>query len=114
METFLEIANDLYERASNRTGCFYKYLFFKSPVFLGSLFIWLFDFKDPRVAGYPLVTNDPRPVLAIIGAYLFFVIYGQKYMQNRPAFNVPVWVLFSYNFSLVILSIYIVQQVLTI
>jgi len=76
-----------------------------------------FDFlflKDPRVAGYPLVTNDPRPVLAIIGAYLFFVIYGQKYMQNRPAFNVPVWVLFSYNFSLVILSIYIVQQVLTI
>lgn len=87
MEALIEISKDLYVRASNRT--------------------------DSRVADYPLVGEDPRPVLAIIGFYLFFIVYGKKYMENRAAFNVPVWILFSYNFSLVVLSVYIVQQVLS-
>lgn len=57
------------------------------------------------------VSPDPRPVAGVIGLYLLFVILGKRYMATRPAFNVPIWVLFSYNFSLVLLSIHIVKEI---
>ena len=60
---------------------------------------------------YPLINKDPRPVLGLVGLYLLFITYGKKFMQQRTAFNVPIAILFLYNFSLVILSIYIVEEV---
>lgn len=67
---------------------------------------------DPRVIDYPFVDNDPKPVVILICIYLAFVHFGKKYMETRPAFNVPIWVLFSYNISLVILSTHIVKELI--
>lgn len=66
---------------------------------------------DPRVIDYPFVETDPRPVAAIVLSYLAFVHFGKKFMKNREAFNVPVWVLFIYNCSLVAISAHIVKDV---
>lgn len=87
MEELIQTSNNLYERYSNRT--------------------------DSRVASYPLTGSDARPVFGLLALYLFFTFYGQKYMEKRAAFNIPIWVLFSYNFGLVILSCYIVHQIVS-
>jgi len=67
---------------------------------------------DPRVVDYPLINKDPKPVLGLVGFYLLFITVGKKFMQQRTAFNVPIAILFLYNFSLVILSIYIVEELI--
>lgn len=71
----------------------------------------LLNRQDPRVIDYPFVETDPRPVCAIILSYLAFVHFGKKFMKNREAFNVPVWILFIYNVSLVFISAHIVKDI---
>lgn len=42
---------------------------------------------DPRTAHYPLISNGPDQVLAIISGYLVLVtIIGPWFMRNRPAY----------------------------
>ena len=66
---------------------------------------------DTRVINYPFVTTDPRPVISIILFYLAFTYFGKKFMNKCNAFDVPVWMLFLYNCSLVIISAHIVKEV---
>lgn len=69
-----------------------------------------FGNTDPRVKNYPLVGNDPT-VLCLVIFYLLFVILGKRFMEHRKAVNVPVPVLFVYNFGLVIMSAYMLEEV---
>lgn len=66
---------------------------------------------DPRVRDYPLIWNDPRPVLSLVALYILFIIVGKRVMRDRPAINVPSYILFIYNFSLVLLSIYMFVEI---
>ena len=69
------------------------------------------DYADPRTKNWFLLWTDPIPVIILILIYLSIVIFGSRYMQYRHAFRVPTWLLFMYNISLVVLSIYMVEEV---
>jgi len=66
---------------------------------------------DSRVTDYPLVWNDPRPVIGLILGYLLFVMIGPKIMSYLPPAPIPRWFLFVYNFALVGLSIYMFEEI---
>lgn len=65
---------------------------------------------DPRVIDFPLVWGDPRYATYILIAYVSFVLVGKRVMKNLPAVPVPEWILFVYNFGLVLLSGYMVIE----
>lgn len=67
---------------------------------------------DPRTRHLPLVWSDPTYVLLIVAAYYMFIKFGTAYMKNRPAFNIHPYILFTYNFSLVILSLYMFVELI--
>ena len=73
----------------------------------------LIDSIDPRTRDWFLLWNNPIPVLCLCAAYILFVILGKKYMANRKAMQVPPVVLFFYNMSLVLLSVYMFEEVTT-
>ncbi|RNA39223.1 elongation of very long chain fatty acids 2-like [Brachionus plicatilis] len=66
---------------------------------------------DPRTNNLPLVWNDPRPVLYLVAAYLLMVFLGKRVMSYFPEIKVPSWVLFIYNFGLVLLSAYMFEEI---
>nr|KAG5714125.1 hypothetical protein BaRGS_020453 [Batillaria attramentaria] len=55
--------------------------------------------------------STPMIPLGTMAVYLVVVKYGPVFMKDRPAFNLR-WVLFFYNFGLVILSAYMVHEFL--
>ena len=55
--------------------------------------------------------NDPTAVIILVVSYLTFVIVGKRVMRDRPEFKVPTSVLFVYNIALVLLSIYMFEEV---
>lgn len=65
---------------------------------------------DPRVKDWLFMSDPIIPTLIII-AYLLFVYYGPKWMENRKPLHLQK-VLVVYNFSMVIVSAYIVQEFL--
>ncbi|CAF1104585.1 unnamed protein product [Brachionus calyciflorus] len=67
---------------------------------------------DPRTVSLPLVWNDPKPVLYLVGAYLMMVIFGKRIMSYLPEIKVPAWILFTYNFGLVLLSAYMFEEII--
>jgi hypothetical protein len=66
---------------------------------------------DPRTKDWFLLWTDPVPAITLALIYLAIVILGPRYMRNREAFHIPSWILFSYNMALVVLSIYMVEEV---
>lgn len=67
---------------------------------------------DSRVTSYPLVWNDPIPVICLLAAYITFVFIGPKIMEHFPPVPIPRWFLFIYNYALVGLSIYMFEEIL--
>lgn len=65
---------------------------------------------DPRTRNWFLLNNDPSAVLVLFFAYLAFVVFGSRYMKNRKAFDVPKSILFIYNIGLVLLSLYMFEE----
>ena len=55
--------------------------------------------------------NDPTAVIILVVSYLTFVIVGKRVMRDRPEFKVPTSVLFVYNIALVLLSVYMFEEV---
>jgi len=66
---------------------------------------------DPRTKDWFLLWSDPVPAVTLALIYLSIVILGPRYMRNREAVHVPSWILFIYNMALVILSVYMVEEV---
>lgn len=66
---------------------------------------------DPRTKDWFLLWTDPVPALTLALIYLIIVTLGPRYMRYREAFHIPSWILFTYNMSLVALSIYMVEEV---
>nr|NP_001029014.1 polyunsaturated fatty acid elongase [Ciona intestinalis]AAV67802.1 polyunsaturated fatty acid elongase [Ciona intestinalis] len=79
--------------------------------FLG-FYEWTLTFADPRVAKWPLIEN-PLPTIAIVLLYLAFVLYiGPRFMRKRAPVDFGLF-LPGYNFALVALNYYILQEVVT-
>ena len=53
----------------------------------------------------------PWPTIALVAMYLFIVKVGPKIMENRKAYSLRE-VLIAYNFALVLLSAWMVYEVL--
>jgi elongation of very long chain fatty acids protein 4 len=69
-------------------------------------------YVDPRTKDWFLLWGDPIPTLTLTIIYLLIVIIGSHYMKQRKAFDIPIIILFSYNMSLVLLSVYLVEEVI--
>ena len=69
----------------------------------------LLIFKDPRVKDWFLM-DSPVLTYGMVLLYLLLVFVGPRFMKNREAFNLR-GVLLLYNFSLVILSLYMCYEV---
>lgn len=67
-------------------------------------------YVDPRTKDWFLLWSDPVPAVTLTLIYLTIVIFGPRYMKHREAFHIPAWFLFVYNMALVILSIYMVEE----
>ncbi len=68
-------------------------------------------YSDPRTKNWFLLWQDPIPAITLALIYLSIVIFGPRYMRHREAFHIPSWILFIYNMALVILSVYMVEEV---
>lgn len=67
-------------------------------------------FTDPRIQSYPLM-GSPLLITSILLTYVYFVLsLGPRIMANRKPFQLRGFMIV-YNFSLVILSLYIVYEV---
>jgi hypothetical protein len=66
---------------------------------------------DPRTKDWFLLWRDPVPAVTLALIYLTIVIFGPRYMRHREAFHIPAWILFVYNMALVVLSVYMVEEV---
>jgi len=66
---------------------------------------------DPRTKNWFLLWEDPIPAVTLAFIYLIIVTFGPRYMRHREAFHIPLWILFTYNMSVAILSVYIVEQI---
>jgi hypothetical protein len=108
---------DLYKKALNHTG---KIFFcdgfkenFKRRVHRRFItFLLSLHHIDPRVRDYPLMWNNPMPVILLVIFYLLFVIIGKRVMRDLPPVNVPSSILIAYNFFLVFLSLYMFEEVI--
>lgn len=79
---------------------------------LTNLYVEALKHTDPRVTSYLFVWNDPIPIILLLSIYILFVSIGPKIMTRFPAVPIPTWFLFSYNFALVGLSIYMFEEIL--
>ncbi|XP_072353081.1 elongation of very long chain fatty acids protein 7a [Scyliorhinus torazame] len=71
---------------------------------------WLKD-ADPRVEDWPLMSS-PLPQTIILGVYIYFVtFFGPKLMENRKPLKLK-QIMIMYNFSMVILSLYMCYEFL--
>jgi len=62
------------------------------------------DIGDPRVSDYILFDGGPWMTLAIVSAYLYFVlVFGPRYMKKREAYSLKNFALV-YNIAMVILN----------
>ena len=69
-----------------------------------------FFLLDPRLEGWPLMSS-PFPTTFIIGTYIYFVTsLGPKLKENKKPFELRHIMAF-YNFSVVILSLYMTYEV---
>lgn len=66
---------------------------------------------DPRTKNWFFLWADPVPAVTLALIYLFIVIFGPRYMKHREAFHVLSSILFVYNIALVILSAYMVEEI---
>jgi len=66
---------------------------------------------DPRTKDWFLLWADPIPAITLVLIYLTIVILGPRYMKHREAFHIPSWILFTYNMALVVLSAYMVEEI---
>jgi len=64
---------------------------------------------DPRSSKWFLMSS-PLPAILTVIIYLIVVIKGPKWMEKRPPFELR-YVLISYNFCLVLLSVYMCYEV---
>ncbi|CAO2588709.1 Elongation of very long chain fatty acids protein 1 [Lemmus lemmus] len=75
---------------------------------------WYQDFTklaDPRIQNYPLM-GSPLLITSILLTYVYFILsLGPRIMANRKPFQLRGFMIV-YNFSLVILSLYIVYEFL--
>jgi hypothetical protein len=65
---------------------------------------------DPRTKHYLLV-GDGRAIAYLILFYYLFIVVGRRVMKNRAPVEVPISILFGYNFALVLLSLYMFEEV---
>jgi len=65
---------------------------------------------DPRTKDWFLLWADPVPAVTLALIYLLIVIFGPRYMKNRDPIHIPSWILFVYNMALVVLSFYMVEE----
>ena len=56
--------------------------------------------------------NNPMPVILLVIFYLLFVMIGKRVMRDLPPVNVPSSILIAYNFFLVFLSLYMLEEVM--
>ncbi|XP_072019478.1 very long chain fatty acid elongase 7-like [Amphiura filiformis] len=68
------------------------------------------EYGDPRVADWPLM-DSPRTGTIMVIIYLFIVWIGPKLMKNREPFSLK-HVIAVYNFSMVVLSWYLLWEFL--
>lgn len=68
-------------------------------------------YADPRTKDWFLLWADPVPVLTLVCIYLSIVTLGPRFMRTREAVHIPAPILFIYNMVLVVLSIYMVEEV---
>jgi hypothetical protein len=66
---------------------------------------------DPRTKNWFLLWHDPIPVVTLVIIYLLISILGPRYMKHQKAFHIPIFILFSYNMALVVLSAYMMEEV---
>lgn len=67
-------------------------------------------YGDPRSKDWLLLQSNPVPVWIITIAYLLFVVLGQKFMRNRPAYDLK-GLMIVYNLGLVVWSLYMVIEI---
>lgn len=65
--------------------------------------------SDTRVRGW-LLLDSYTPTFMLTITYLLTIYLGTKYMRNRPAYSLK-HVLLLYNFSLTMLSLYMLVEV---
>ena len=82
------------------------------PFFISRFITGLFGFSDPKTQGWPMM-GTPWPTIAFVAVYLFIVKVGPKYMEDKKAWDLKN-VLIAYNFALVLLSLYMVYEVIFI
>jgi len=71
----------------------------------------LWEKRDKRVDGWPML-DSVWPTFLLVMAYLFIVkIWGPRFMQNRPAYNLTKFLII-YNAFQVLLSTYIFIQLM--
>ncbi|XP_052122252.1 elongation of very long chain fatty acids protein isoform X1 [Frankliniella occidentalis] len=69
------------------------------------------SYADPRTEHLPM-SRSPLPVLAIVGAYLYFSLsYGPRFMKNRQPFKLE-RVMLVYNAVQVVWCAYLVEECL--
>ncbi|XP_052122254.1 elongation of very long chain fatty acids protein 1 isoform X3 [Frankliniella occidentalis] len=71
------------------------------------------SYADPRTEHLPM-SRSPLPVLAIVGAYLYFSLsYGPRFMKNRQPFKLE-RVMLVYNAVQVVWCAYLVEECLRV
>nr|AKE92956.1 elongation of very long-chain fatty acids protein [Sepia officinalis] len=66
---------------------------------------------DPRTKDWFLIENNPLKVWCLTASYILFVIYGPKYMQNRKAYDLRIFMIV-YNLAMVVLSLYMFIEII--
>ncbi|XP_026869428.1 elongation of very long chain fatty acids protein 2 [Electrophorus electricus] len=85
--------------------------YYAADKWLNSAVDKLFGERDQRVRGW-LLLDSCTPSLVLTFIYLLIVYLGPKYMKNRPAYSLKN-VLLLYNFSVTILSFYMLVELIS-
>ena len=65
------------------------------------------DIGDPRVSDHLLFDGGPWTTMAIVAAYLYFVlVFGPRYMKNREPYSLKNFAL-AYNVAMVAMNAWI-------
>nr|WDS84442.1 elongation of very long chain fatty acids protein 1 [Apocyclops royi] len=79
--------------------------------YLSDLYEEVWDKRDLRVEGWPLMSS-PVPTILICAAYVYIVkVLGPNFMKNREPYNIKSFLIW-YNAAQVVLSTYIFVQLL--
>ncbi|XP_026121034.1 very long chain fatty acid elongase 2 isoform X1 [Carassius auratus] len=85
--------------------------FEKIDKLLNSIVDSLFGERDARMRGW-LLLDSYTPTFLLTITYLLTIYLGTKYMRNRPAYSLK-HILLLYNFSLTILSLYMLVELIS-